>query len=79
MNEYIEDAMDLKERCAYCKHLHQTKELVNRKWKETNICTMWLDVGETQEPLLLTLGEDLYKCRCECFERKRNDKRTGNL
>lgn len=62
----------MKETCANCVHCHQTKELINKEWKYSYICTHWLDVGEKHEPLLLTLGSvdrenaDL----CECIELK---------
>lgn len=58
--------------CKNCKHCHQTKELVNKEWKYSYVCTLYLDWEETHEPLLLTLRSidranvDL----CECIELK---------
>lgn len=58
--------------CANCVHCHKTKELKDKNWIKYNICTLWKDYGETHEPLLLTLGNDIdvNEDLCECFESK---------
>lgn len=50
----------MKEHCTNCKHCHITKELINEKWVYSYVCTLWLDLGEDMEPLLLTLGYDIH-------------------
>lgn len=57
--------------CKNCVHCHKTKELVDKEWKESYICTLWLDKGEKQEPLLITLGE-YANSLCECIEIKKS-------
>lgn len=62
--------MDItQETCINCIHCHKTKELINKEWKENYICTLWLDLKETQEPLLLTIREADKGC-CECIQLK---------
>ena len=61
----------MKEVCANCVHCHKTKELIEKEWKEYYICTLWLDLKEKHEPLLLTLGDDVDRVGidfCECFK-----------
>lgn len=65
--------MEHKEVCVNCVHCHKTKELIDRQWKELYICTLWLDLKEKHEPLLLTLGERPDRPNtdlCECIELK---------
>lgn len=60
--------------CKNCVHCHRTKELINREWKEYYICTLWLDLKEKHEPLLLTLGDENHVVGennlCECIQLK---------
>lgn len=63
------------ETCINCIHCHKTKELINKEWKETYICTLWLDLKEKHEPLLLTIGERADRQGldlCECIQLKNN-------
>ena len=60
--------------CENCIHCHKAKELVDAEWKEYYVCTLWLDTGEKQEPLLLTLGSHINRPNCdlcECFNARR--------
>lgn len=75
MNMNVSEEKD--EVCKNCKHCHKTKELIDKKWVEYYICTLWLDAGEGEEPLLLTLGSENEICRpgkdlCECFDFKKD-------
>lgn len=57
--------------CINCTHCHETKELINKEWKKYYICTLWLDLKEKHEPLLLTLGTKVDRPNvdlCECIQ-----------
>lgn len=61
------------EECINCIHCHKTKERINKDWKYYYVCTLWLDLKETLEPLLMTLGEEANGL-CEMYEVKEQNK-----
>lgn len=70
----IDKNQKIEEVCVNCVHCHKTKELINRKWHEYYICTLWWDLKEKSEPLLLTLGTEVDRTGidlCECIELKK--------
>lgn len=63
----------MQEVCKNCVHCHKTKELIDSKWVEYYVCTLWLDLKEKHEPLLMTLGTRVDRPNvdlCECIQLK---------